>query len=114
MTNYSAQYKLVFLVMGLALIPFLVSAQLTLPNPLGNTTTFAGLISNIFTYLLNILASLAVLMIVYGGIVLLTSAGNESKIGNAKKILFYAVVGLGVALLGTGLIELIKYIVTGS
>lgn len=93
---------------------YIASAQpITLPNPLGNVTSFATLISNIAQYLFDIVATLSVIMFIWAGILFLISAGNEQRASSAKKALFYAVVGLAIALSGTGLIQLVEYIITG-
>lgn len=45
-------------------------------------------------WILGIVGSLALLMFVYGGFMFLISAGSSDKIGQAKKILIAAVIGL--------------------
>jgi len=45
-------------------------------------------------WILGIVGSLALLMFIYGGFTFLISAGSSEKIGEAKKILIAAVVGL--------------------
>ena len=91
-----------------------VSAQVSLPNPLGTITNFTTLINNIAGYVFVVVGFLAVLMFLWAGILFLTSAGNESRVSSAKKALMYAVIGLAIALSGTGLIQLVSYIITGS
>jgi len=93
----------------------LVSAQfIILPNPLGNVNNFTTLFDNVAKYIFGLVGVLAVVMIIWAAILFLTSAGKEQQITAAKKALFYAVVGLAIALSGTGLIGLVKYIITGS
>ena len=43
--------------------------------------------------------SIFLVLIVYGGIVLMTSGGNEKKVASARKIITYAIIG--VLILGT-------------
>lgn len=45
-------------------------------------------------WILGIIGSLALLMFVYGGFMFLISAGSSDKIGQAKKIIIAAVIGL--------------------
>lgn len=45
-------------------------------------------------WILGIVGSLTLLMLVYGGFVFLTSAGSNEKVGEAKKIITAAVIGL--------------------
>ncbi len=52
------------------------------------------IIIGLINWLLGISAGLAVLFIIYGGIRYITAAGDEAKIGYAKKIVNYAILGL--------------------
>jgi len=45
-------------------------------------------------FILGIVGSLALIMFVYGGVMMLISAGNSEKVGKAKNIIIAAVVGL--------------------
>lgn len=55
---------------------------------------FLVLAINISKWILGIVGSLALLMFIYGGLMFLISAGSADKIGQAKKIIIAAVVGL--------------------
>ncbi len=91
-----------------------VLAQLQLPNPLGNVNDFPTLITNIAQYIARLVGVLAVIMFIWAGILFLTSAGNEQRVSSAKKAVLYAVIGLAIALAGTGLIQLVTFIITGQ
>ena len=86
---------------------------LTLNNPLasGGVNNFSDLIIKITGYITTIIGSLAVLMLVWAGILFVSSAGNEAKLTKAKHTLIYAVIGAGIALAARGLIEVIKAVV---
>lgn len=58
-----------------------------------------GLVLTIINYFLGFLGLLAVIMIIYGGVTYVTSAGNDEAVGNAKKIIMYALIGIIVILL---------------
>ncbi|MEK7138928.1 MAG: hypothetical protein AAB799_01985, partial [Patescibacteria group bacterium] len=53
---------------------------------------------------------IAVIMIVYAGVIFLTSRGEPAKVTQAKQILLYAVVGLAIIMIGKGFITLIESI----
>lgn len=53
-----------------------------------------AMIISISGWILGLVGSLALLMFVYGGFMFLISAGSSDKIGQAKKILIAAVIGL--------------------
>jgi hypothetical protein len=59
-----------------------------------SSTSPADFVANLYTYALGISGTLAVIMIVYGGIKYLTSAGNESALGDAKDIITSAIWGI--------------------
>ena len=58
-----------------------------------------GLVLQIVNYFLGFLGLLAVIMIIYGGVTYVTSAGNDESVGNAKKIIMYALIGIIIILL---------------
>jgi hypothetical protein len=90
-----------------------VSAQTNLPNPLGSTGDFATLFNNIATYVSGFIGGLAILVFIWAGILYLTSGANPANVQKANKAVLYAVIGLAIAIAGTGLIALIKFIITG-
>ena len=59
------------------------------PNP-------AAVAANIVNTILSVVGVLAVVLVVYAGALWMTSAGNEEKISQAKKLLAGAVVGLAI------------------
>ncbi len=100
---------------GLALAAaaaFPIVAAAATPLSLENTGGSLGLgtadlkqtVVNIISWVLGILALVAVVMIIYGGFIWLTAAGNEEKIEKAKKIIGAAVVGLIVVLLAWAIV----------
>ena len=56
-------------------------------------------VKNIVNLLLWLVGVLAVLMIVWSGVMYITSSGNSQKVGTAKNTLLYSVIGLLVAVL---------------
>ena len=75
-----------------------------LKNPLGTTDTVPALITKILTDIVNpIGAVVIVFFIIYAGFLFVKAQGNAEKIEEAKKILFYVVIGAAV-ILGANLI----------
>lgn len=78
-----------------------------------NQDTVPQIIRAIYNYLLFVGGSLGVGMIIFGGIKMMTSAGNPQAIQGARKIIIFAVAGLlGLASIGI-IITLVQRIVTG-
>ncbi len=62
---------------------------------------------NVFNIFLAIIGSIAVLMIIWGGIIYITSSGNEQRLEQAKKVITYAIVGIIIATLSFAMISLV-------
>ena len=63
------------------------------------TRDFIEYLSNLYKFGISIAAILAIFMIAFGAFVyIVTSAGNSSKMGNAKDMIFNALYGLIIAL----------------
>lgn len=80
-------------------------------NPLG-TDDLTELVKKIAKALLTLAIPIAAIMIIYAGIVLITAQGNEEKIKKGQKILWYAIIGLAVVLIGQGFVTLVKSILS--
>ena len=80
----------------------------------GGESSFRGLVLRIINYALGFLGLLAVIMIIYGGVTYVTSAGNDDAIGNAKKIIMYALIGIIVILLSFVVVRAVLGAGTGT
>ena len=80
-----------------------VREQGSITNPLGSTD-FTQLLVNIINWITRIIGLVAILMIMYGGILYMVSEGEDDKIAKAKKTIFWAVIGLAIALAAESLI----------
>lgn len=56
-------------------------------------------VTTIINYFLGFLGIVAVAFLIYGGVLMVTSAGNEEGVGKAKKIITYAVIGIVIIML---------------
>lgn len=65
----------------------------TLDNPFG-TTEVTVLIGTVIKAFLGIIGSLTLLMLVWGGFLWLTSAGNQDRISKGTKTMVWAVIGV--------------------
>lgn len=59
----------------------------------------------IIKWILGLVSLIALIMVLYGGISWLTSAGNEEKISKAKKVLTAAIIGLVVIMLSWAILN---------
>jgi hypothetical protein len=80
----------------------------------GGEGSFRNLAKTIVNFFLYFLGFIATIMIIYGGILYVTSAGNDENVGKAKKILLYAIVGIIVILLSFAIVNTVLTAGTGS
>lgn len=86
----------------------------------GNTTVYSANLDNPISYdtgldligglvkaFLGVIGALAILVIVYGGVLYITSAGNEESLKKAKGAVTGAVIGLAVALLAYVIVDFV-------
>lgn len=71
----------------------------------GGEGDFKTLAQTLLNYFLSFLGFVATIMIIYGGILYVTSAGNDTNVEKAKKILLYAVVGIVLILLSFAIVN---------
>ncbi|MDO8335757.1 MAG: pilin, partial [Candidatus Saccharibacteria bacterium] len=71
------------------------------------TDNATSMTTNIITTMLYILGILAVIMIIFGGIRYVLSAGDASKIKTAKDTIMYSVIGLIVAVLAYAIVNFV-------
>lgn len=71
----------------------LALAQVTIKNPLGNTT-IGGVVRNLTDFILNLGIAVSSIVFIVGGFQYLFSGGSEQKVKQAKSTLMYGVIGL--------------------
>lgn len=96
----------------------------TLDDPFGlNYGTATGLgtkdiregIMSIVQYLLTFLGVIAILIMLYGGFTWMTAAGNEEKVGTAKKIISAGIIGLVIIFISYALaVFVIEQLITAT
>lgn len=87
------------------------AAQVEVPNPL-KATTFAELIDGIVAFLWKLALALGPVMIVIAGFFFITAAGDPNKIQRAKDIILYTAIGILVIGISSGLMAMIKKLLT--
>jgi hypothetical protein len=82
----------------------------TFPPPTANED-ITSLVAGILKWMMVVATPIAVIIIIYAGVVLLTSKGDPGKTKTGKAILTWAVIGLAVIYIGGGFITLIRSII---
>ena len=70
-------------------------APISLTNPIG-TVDISAIIGRIIAWVLRFLGVLALVMFIYGGILWMTSGGDEGQIKKGRETLVWAVAGLAL------------------
>lgn len=76
-------------------------------NPI-NTDSFAKIVENTILFALEVAGSIALFMLIAGGVMYITSSGDEQKVAAAKKIFNFTIIGLAVVLLSYSIIKVIS------
>lgn len=117
--------KLVQILLGSAVVafPFIFTLNAAAVDVLGDACNSSGssdsavckakgedvnsMIENITNTLLFFLGAVAVIIIIIGGFMYVTAAGDPGRIKTAKNTILYAVIGLIVALLAWGIVSFV-------
>lgn len=79
------------------------------PSRIGGATNFADdfrpLLLQFLNFFLGFLGLLAVLLVIYGGFLYMTAAGDDGKTETGKKVILYAVVGIIIILISFALVN---------
>jgi len=75
--------------------------------------TLREVVSAVLNLLLSIIGILAIITLVVGGIMYMTSAGEEDRINKAKSIVTYSIIGIAVALAGLVIVRAVATVITG-
>ncbi|OGF19470.1 hypothetical protein A3I35_02880 [Candidatus Falkowbacteria bacterium RIFCSPLOWO2_02_FULL_45_15] len=86
----------------------------SLTNPLTNTTGdvpggIPGLIGRVINGVLGVVGSLALIMFIYGGLLWMTSGGNDEKVKQGKDVLIWATLGLFIIFASYALVNFIIF-----
>ncbi|MBW6440666.1 pilin [Patescibacteria group bacterium] len=77
------------------------------PPPVGAPASFDNTLIKITNWILGFTSAIAVLALIGGGIVYMTSAGDEGKAETGKKTVSYGVIGLVIAGLAYAIVNVI-------
>lgn len=79
----------------------------TSPLPRSGVTNQSTFLIDIFNIIFGVLAGIAFVSVVYGGFKYVISRGEPDKIGKAKDIIMYSMIGLGVAFCAFGIVNIL-------
>ena len=80
-------------------------------NPLGDNVGLEAIIDPIIGFIFKISIVVVPLLVVYGAFMIITAAGDVTKVEQAKKIIFWTLIGFIIVLLSRGVSDLIEVII---
>jgi hypothetical protein len=83
-------------------------------NVTGGATGLRGLVLTIVNYILGFLSIVAVMMIIYGGMLYVTAAGKQETVDKGKKILMYTIIGIVIIMLSFVIVNAVLGAGTGT
>lgn len=78
-------------------------------NVVNAETSLPEIILQIATTLMTVVAGVAVVTLIIGGIMYATAMGNDGKIKKSKCLIFWSVTGLAIAILARSVAQFILY-----
>ena len=84
-----------------------------LTNPL-NETSVPKIVGRIINYLLGFTGTAALAVFIYGGILIMTSAGDAKRVSMGKDAMVWAVVGLAIIFASYALLDFVIAALTGG
>ena len=106
---------IIWIFLTIILLSFLnlnIAQAIEIRNPL-SYDTLEDLIKAIATFLRNLAIVVTPIIIILAGYYFVTSMGEPAKIILAKKMVLYAMIGLGIILVSESIIVLIKEVIGG-
>lgn len=102
--------KIIYLVILIGLFVFAGLAQggIQIDNPLQGVNSIGELLTKIADGVGTIIAALGTIMIIVAGILFLTSAGDPTKMTNARKAFFYAIIGIAIGITAKTIVAVVK------
>lgn len=96
---------------GVALAAATIPKWGTKRAPANVKTDIIESIMNVTNFILGFIAMIATLVIIYGGFMYLTAAGNEDTVATAKKTISYGVIGMVICGLAYAMVIVVSTVV---
>lgn len=88
---------------GTFFVPLLAMAQNATTPPISSLQGLVNLMCSAFDYLFYGVIALSIIMVVIAAFNYVTAGDNAEKVSKANKMILYAAIGVGVALLAKGI-----------
>jgi hypothetical protein len=82
--------------------------------PGGVPTNIRTAIMNVTNWILGFVAIIATLIVIYGGVLYLTAAGNEEAVEKAKKTISYGIIGVVICGLAYAIVIVVSTVILSA
>lgn len=82
--------------------------------PANVQTDLVQVVMNITNYILGVVSMIAVLMIIYSGLMYLTSGGNEDAVASARRTFSNAIIGIIIVGLAYAIATTVVFVITSE
>jgi len=79
--------------------------------PTNVPTDIRGAIMNVTNWILGFVSIIATLIVIYGGVLYLTAAGNEEAVEKAKKTISYGIIGIVICGLAYAIVIIVSTVI---
>lgn len=83
-------------------------------NPNDSDTSIGAIIVRALNYLLPLLGGVALVMVIYGGVLFITSSGDPEKLTKAKQTLLWAIIGIIIIVLSYAIVVSLSKVIEGK
>jgi hypothetical protein len=82
--------------------------------PTNVPTDIRGAIMNVTNWILGFVSIIATLIVIYGGVLYLTAAGNEEAVEKAKKTMSYGIIGVVICGLAYAIVIVVSTVILSA
>ena len=99
----------ILIIASLFFVPIFALGQgsITITNPLGSLK-FEDLLNKLSTFVFNIALVLAPVILVFAGLLFVTSGGKPEQVQKAKNLILWTIIGFAIITLSRGLIAILR------
>jgi hypothetical protein len=101
-------------ILAFSLLLISISSAIDIENPIASTSDIYTLVIKILNFLIILAIPLTAILVIYAGLLYITSAGNAEKIKTAQKTLIWALIGFAIVLIAKSVPAIIQEFLSGK
>ena len=109
--NINRYLFLSIIALNILMVKTSLAVSVNISNPIASSD-FSTLIENVLLWVLGVAGAITLLMLITGGVLYVTSAGDEQKVATAKKMINWTILGLMIILSSYAIITVLDSLLT--